>query len=772
MFVPSWAVLRRGIAWVLFAIALTGCSGGGGGGGGGQPPAGRGTFTLSATTVSFNAKRLAPVPAAVTLQMQLTGTEIATVGAAYREGMTPAPWLSVNIAGSGTSYLVSFRASNTQLPAGTHSATISVGTADASGNILQYKDVQVSYSLVDGVSILSSPVSVTATVGHGSASFPNTVSVAAPADRQWALSADVPWITLPATVQQGSRAVPFTVDTSALVPGNATGTITATSTVDPTDNGSLRVSVTMNAPTIVVNVTPPLRFGGETGLVMEPRTVRFTLGTGSRVHPWSATFTSTSGGNWLQTPVATGMVNDLGIDVVMTPAPAGVSAGVHTGELIFTVNVNGTPVTKSVPVTLNMDSQRIWASASGVGLSSFPSRQTLTRTLRVFNSLDRSDVPLQVSSDQSWLQASAPNGSSVVLTANPGALAIDELHLANVTISTSDPLIANQDTVRVALWRGSTDPVLVTIPTSAIYLAAHPVEPLFFSVGLSGDVEVRNVYTGALVRTLDGVGVGPLQLSGDGSVLYVGDGTTMRIIGVDSTTGTPVRSYQTSLQSYPPYPLSLTYARPDGHPILISGQTGEVFDVQSGAASGQVDGGGQVVASKDGRRVYVQIAGISPTAMQLTEVRYSSFNSLGFSRVRSSRYSGALDDIYSPSNGLDIALTEDDSALYRANGSPYGFGVADPVTLVSRLFLPATAYAAAIECGWRGYCFGSAGPDWTTHQDIWIYDSNQQNVGGYVLGAQNLYQRGLLLSADDHRLIVGHTVPSDVRRITILNTPQ
>jgi hypothetical protein len=45
---------------------------------------------------------------------------------------------------------------------------------------------------------------------------------------------------------------------------------------------------------------------------------------------------------------------------------------VHTGELIFTVNVNGTPVTTSMPVTLNMDSQRIWASASGVGFSSFP----------------------------------------------------------------------------------------------------------------------------------------------------------------------------------------------------------------------------------------------------------------------------------------------------------------------------------------------------------------------------------------------------------------
>ena len=715
---------------------------------------------------------MAPVPEAVTVQLQLTGTDIATVGAAYRPGVTPASWLLVDIIGTGTNYVVSFRPSNTQLPAGTHTTTISVGTADASGNILQYKDVQVSYSLVDGVSILSSPVSVNATLGHTNSSFPNNVSVVAPANRQWSLSADVPWVNVPTTVQQGSASVPFTIDTSTLG-GSATATITATNTADATDTATLRVSVTMIAPSLTVETAPPLLFGGVTGLVMDTRAARFRLGTGSRAHPWSATFTPTSGGNWLQIPVATGTINDTGAEVAMTPAPVGLSAGVYTGDLTFTATVNGMQLTKSLSVTLNVAAQRIWASAAGVGLSSFPSRQTLTRRLRVFNSLDRSDVRLQVSSDRSWLQASAPDNASVVLTADSAALALDQLHSATVTISSTDPLITNQEIVRVALWRGSTDPVTVTLPSSATYLVAHPVEPLFFGVGSSGDVEVKNVYTGALVRTLPNVGVGPLALSADGSVLYVGDGTTMRIIGVDSTTGAPVRSYQTSLQSYPPNPLSLTYARPDGHPVLISGQTGEVFDVQTGAlASEAVDGGGQIVASKDGRRIYVQIAGYSPTAMLLTEVRYSTLNSVGFSRVRSLRYSGALDNVYSPGNGLDIALTEDDSTLYRANGAPYGFGVADPLTLVSRAFLPATAYAAAIECGWRGYCFGTAGPDWNTHQDVWIYDSNQQNVGGYVLNAQNLTRRGVILSADDHRLIVAHTIPSDVRRVTILNTPQ
>ena len=765
------SVGRRFAAWVLLIVALAGC--GGGGGGGGDAPSNRGAFTLSATTVSFNAKRMGPVPAMATLGMRLTGTDIATVGAAYREGVTPAPWLQVDIAGNGTNYAVTFRVLTTQSPAGTLRTTISVGTADSSGNILKYQDVQVSYSLVEGVSIIGAPLALIATLGHTNASFDANLSVATSAERLWSLTADVPWITVPSTVQQGSRSLALTIDTSGLGGEAATGTVTATSTSDPTDRATLPVTVTLTAPNITVNTNPPVMFGGVSGLEMETRTARFALGTGARAHPWTVTFTPTDGGNWLQIPVATGTVSDAGVEVAFTPAPVGLNAGTYTGNVTFTANVNGTPVTKSLPVSLNMDAQRIWASATGVGLSSFPSRQTLTRTLRVFNSLNRADVPLQVSSNQSWLQASAPDGTSLVLTATPGALATDQLHSATVTIATTDPLIANQEVVQVALWRGSADPADVTLPASILYLAPHPQEPLFFGNTLAGNVEVRNVYTGALVRTLTNVGVGPLTLNGDGSVLYIGDENTMRIIGVDSQTGAIVRSYQTSKNAYPPYPLTVAYARPDGHPIVISGHTGEVFDVQTGALASQtILGGGQVVASKDGRRIYVQDAAYSPTAIMLSEVRYSTLNSAGFSVVRTLRYGGALDNIYSPGNGLDIALTEDDANLYRAAGNPYGFGVVDPVTLVGRLYLPATAYPAAITCGWRGYCFGGAGPEWGTGQDIWIYDANQQEVGGMTLGSQGLNRRGLVLSADDMRLIVALTVPSDVRQIKIRNTPQ
>ncbi|HEY5810019.1 MAG TPA: hypothetical protein VIT67_18750, partial [Povalibacter sp.] len=384
------------------------------------------------------------------------------------------------------------------------------------------------------------------------------------------------------------------------------------------------------------------------------------------------------------------------------------------------------------------------------------------------------NVSLQASSDQSWLHVSVPDGQSVVLTADPGSPATDQFYTATVTLSSTDPLIVNQEVIRVGLWRGSADPADLTIATSAFFLAAHPVEPVVFANDFLGSIHVYNVYTGALVRTLAVGSVGPIALSTDGSTLYVGDYTTKKLVALDPLTGAVLRSYQTSMDLLSNADLTLAYARPDGHPILLSGRTSEAFDEQSSTKlDANISGAGQVVASKDGRRIYVQTAGLSPTPMSMTEVRYSTLNSVGLAAVRSTEWSGHFDDIYMPGNGLDIALTEDDAHLYRANGAPYGFGVVDPLTLVASKFLPAAAYPAAVQCGWRGYCFGSAGPDWDTDQDVWIYDANQQYVDGFVLGAQNLNQRGLVLSADNTRLIAGLTVqPNDSRRLKILNTPQ
>jgi len=149
-----------------------------------------------------------------------------------------------------------------------------------------------------------------------------------------------------------------------------------------------------------------------------------------------------------------------------------------------------------------------------------------------------------------------------------------------------------------------------------------------------------------------------------------------------------------------------------------------------------------------------------------------TLNSIGLVVGDTVDWSGHFDTVYvTPSNGEDLAITADDAYVYRANGAPYGFGVINPLTLVGQIFLPAAAYPAAVECGWRGYCFGTAGPTEPT-QDVWIYGANQQYVGGMNLGSQNLYLGGIVFSPDDSRVAFGLTVPFEQRRIKIRNTPQ
>ncbi|HEX4969455.1 MAG TPA: hypothetical protein VFV69_00300, partial [Steroidobacteraceae bacterium] len=146
------AIARPAMAVVLL-LMLAGCGGGGGGDGGPQspPPVARGAFTLSATNATFHAKRLGTAPADVELQMTVTGSDVAAVGAAYRDGVQQAPWLAVTIEGTASPFTVSLAVNTTDMPAALYGTTITVGTADAGGTVLQAQDVQVTYSLLEGL---------------------------------------------------------------------------------------------------------------------------------------------------------------------------------------------------------------------------------------------------------------------------------------------------------------------------------------------------------------------------------------------------------------------------------------------------------------------------------------------------------------------------------------------------------------------------------------------------------------------------------------------
>ena len=111
-------------------------------GGGGNNPGNGGGFTLGASSASFSAREKGALPAPQNISITLTGSGASQVGAAFPAGQVPT-WLSVGITGGAPNYTLVLTVNTTDLSPAQRTATVSVGTADSSGNILQSQQVTV-----------------------------------------------------------------------------------------------------------------------------------------------------------------------------------------------------------------------------------------------------------------------------------------------------------------------------------------------------------------------------------------------------------------------------------------------------------------------------------------------------------------------------------------------------------------------------------------------------------------------------------------------------
>lgn len=128
--------------FLIAAASLAACSGGGGSDGGGG-------FTMSGQSASFTAIELGTLPASQTLTITVTGSKVAYVGAGYRQGQTRPPWLGMTMTAgpTPTTALLQLSILSTAFPPATFSSTFVVGTADTNGNVLETKDVTVTYTV-------------------------------------------------------------------------------------------------------------------------------------------------------------------------------------------------------------------------------------------------------------------------------------------------------------------------------------------------------------------------------------------------------------------------------------------------------------------------------------------------------------------------------------------------------------------------------------------------------------------------------------------------
>ena len=145
---------------VVAAAALFGCGGGGGGGGGGSGGSGTG-FSLSRSSVTFQALASDPLAETINVQASWTSSAVAIIAVGVPPGQSLPSWLDLGLPGVFSNPLtIEFRRVVNGNTPGTYSATVRVVTGDVNSNVLDVVDVPVSFEVVAVPTITPNPLNL------------------------------------------------------------------------------------------------------------------------------------------------------------------------------------------------------------------------------------------------------------------------------------------------------------------------------------------------------------------------------------------------------------------------------------------------------------------------------------------------------------------------------------------------------------------------------------------------------------------------------------
>jgi hypothetical protein len=760
----------RTVQWVmvLACLALISACGGGGGGGGssssGSSSGGsaRGSFTMSGTSATFSGIQgiFSANTGTQTFQINVTGPGVAAIGAAYAAGQTPAAWLGLDITGSGNSYTLHVSANPGFVGPGTHTASFTVGTADTAGSVLQTRVFTVTYN-VDAALSINTSGTLNRTYNFGDASRTETVPVnVTAANRTWTASSSATWLRAPAAPQTGSGTSNVVIDITGVAPGTYSGAVTFTNSAVPSDARTMNVQIRIDPATFQVGSTQIVAGGTDGRAALAAVPVSFTLGAGTGTHPFSASLVTDSGGAWATLDRTSGTVGNAGGTINVSFNRGQLPGGTYTGQLTVSADVYGTAFVHTLPVTMNVEANRLVVSAAGVALSRVNGREVLTRHVRVNSSLGNTTTAWTATSSEPWLTVtpSGTTGGDITLTATPGSLAADTTHFATVTVASSTPLVENTQTIRVGLHLSAAAPVAVGVPEpSAAYLATSPVEPIVAVA--STVVRLYDAYSGALLRTLTTAGAQPgsMVFSPDGRTLFVYDVTNRNVREIEVATGNLVRTFDSTplpAFSHATIGRAITVIRPNGYWLLVT-PSARTYDLSTGNQYSTSN----VSSSNTPHAVLNSLSLSSSPDQTLLVTHYGSATRI----VRTALNGGGLVvDFTAFSAGTaqgrdgEACISAAGDRMYTASGYPYNFPATSLTTNQVIQVLPGSNYPSAIQCVWNGLVLGGI-DGYYDNNDIWVYHGpsgvlrGMLSSNGQQYGYRRLLERGVAVSGDGTR---------------------
>jgi len=414
----------------------------------------------------------------------------------------------------------------------------------------------------------------------------------------WSVTSSAPWLLIK---NRSSRALPggMIAGVDPSIGPLASGVHTATLTFSCGYGGrtftkELPVTLNLTPATLTVN-TSAIELGGTDGGDTTAVPVQLSLNTGAKTYPWNLSGPTTRA----ELAPLSGTVSSTPVTVTMRPLATAIG-NTYSAAATFFATVNGDIVTRQVPMTIRIKPYRLFVHDTGVALTSSPTVAKLTQSIAV---RDNRGTPLAwtATSDQPWLTVTNGSGTtpgSFELTANPDSLPMEAVSYANVTVSSTDERVTNTEIVRVGLYRTAASPAsqveVTTIGTEKrTGIVADPVRPYVYLTHGTSTVDVYNIYTGALLHTID-VGAGSdlrsLAIDDEGGRLYAADHGVPAIRVFDIVAATPTLaatwtdarwSNCTTCAGTFNY-ADLDYTRVNGRGLLVGGGS-QIIDATDGA---------------------------------------------------------------------------------------------------------------------------------------------------------------------------------------------
>ncbi|MBV8125664.1 MAG: quinoprotein amine dehydrogenase, partial [Paucibacter sp.] len=508
----------------------------------------------------------------------------------------------------------------------------------------------------------------------------------------------------------------------------------------------LPVTFNLVKPTLLPSATT-ITLGGPYGRDFSPQTWSLSLNTSTNTWP----FTLSTVPSWVVvTPPSSLTVNKAPVNIVLTPDPTAVTAGISNAVLQATANVNGDAPTAGTLITINRDVHKLLPAETAVALSGTPGGARISRTIAVTDNFALGTA-WTAASDQPWLTVTTTAGS-LTMTADPTSLGVNTLNTANVAITPASADVAMPETIRVAFWKGSSAPTAST-PLSLPYtnIVADPVRPLLYAHNGGAFIDVYNVYTQQKLSTITGfsAALGDMVVSPNGDHLYLIDINNHTLMTVDLN--------NLGITAQWPLPNSVSKStrlraiRPNGVEMVVLSD-GTVWLATTGGRLPSIAlAGGSLDATRDGKHLYQQDEGKSTVNLTTFSIDYAAL--AGGTLFAAKQASGS--HAATGSQGQDLAASPDGSRIYTASTNPASCSALNPADLSIQYYLPSGNNPPNnVEVGSDGrvYC-GVAGRN--AAADVWVFSATGAPLKQIKFAApgEQLAPRQMVISGDGFLLI-------------------